>query len=289
LIQLSVIIVGFKNYQIVCDCLDSIGEHNDIGPQLEVILVDNSPDHEVYKAVIEKYLTVIAVKNKNKGFGAGNNVGAALAKGKYLLFLNPDTVLVEPVFKFALNRFESDEKLGMFGVRLVSETLSRNASFYLCNGGGLLRSIFIKFCNRFDLYIDGYMYIAGADMFVRHEDFNLCGRFDENIFMYYEEPDLTYRIRSIGRTTAYFGNKKIIHLEGGATPGSEFALRRRLESAIYYYKKYGVDVVDVFRRELRLNYLKLFVYRAFGFGSVDFLGRTIQLLKEFIRRIESGR
>lgn len=283
MIELSIIIVSFKNIEIVLECIDSISKYNDIGSQLEVILIDNSPNHEVYEATITKYTHIVAVKNENKGFGAGNNVGASLAKGKYLLFLNPDTILVEPIFKFAIDKFDSNKSIGMFGVMLINDQLKRNASFYLCSGGGLLRSLIIKMCNKLDFYIDGLMYVAGADMFVRHQDFNDCGKFDENIFMYYEEPDLTFRIRKIGKKTAYYKNKKIIHLEGGTTPDSNIALRRRLDSAIYYFTKHKMNAKKALKRELRLNLVKLFIYRLFK--NKNKIESTILILKEYINKI----
>ena len=126
-ISLSVIIVSYKQADIVLDCISSIYQYNDIGEQLEIILVDNSPTHNVYHAVVEEFATVHAIKNNNTGFGAGNNLGAAKATGEYILFLNPDTILVESIFKFAINKFEINSNLSMFGLKLVSKKLKRNA------------------------------------------------------------------------------------------------------------------------------------------------------------------
>jgi GT2 family glycosyltransferase len=280
----SIIIVSYKDEGIVIDCINSINAYNDIGAGLEIILVDNSPEHNVYNAVLNKFTEVKCVKNINNGFGAGNNLGASHAAGKYLLFLNPDTILVEPVLSFAITKFKQDDQLAMFGVKMVSKNLLRNASFYLIESGGLLRSIVAKLCNRWDLYLNGYMYIGGADMFVRKEDFIKCGKFDEKIFMYYEEPDLTIRLLSLGKRTAYFKRKKIIHLEGGTTKNSDVALRRRLDSAIYFNLKYSKNPRDMFLRELRLLYLKSAAYRLFGFGDGQKLKNNMDILTEYINR-----
>ena len=283
-IMLSIVIVGYKNTGITIDCIDSIYKHNDIGSQLEVILVDNSPNHNVYQAITNRFDSVIGVRNNNNGFGAGNNLGATKAQGDYLLFLNPDTILIEPVFGFAIKEFEKHQNLSMFGVKLVSKELTRNMSFYMMNNGGIISSLITKFTNFFDAYVDGLMYISGADMFVRHEDFIRCGKFDEKIFMYYEEPDLARRLRASGKKIAYYKNKKIIHLEGGTSSDSELTLRRRLDSAIYYNTKYNKNPKIVFLQELRLNYLKLIIFRFFGIGNINKLNFNIKILSEYVSR-----
>lgn len=283
-IVLSIIIVGYKEVEMVLECINSIYQFNDIGEKIEIILVDNSPEHNVYNAVKNKFSSVIGIKNINNGFGAGNNLGAARARGEYLLFLNPDTILVEPIFSFAINKFELNRRLGMFGVKMVSRDLTRNTSFYLMSGAGIINSLVAKLCNKLDIYLDKYMYVAGANMFVRKEDFLKCGQFDDKIFMYYEEPDLTNRLHAIGKYTAYFKNKKIIHLEGGTSVGSELAMRRRLDSIIYFNLKYSIDSKHVFLRELRLNRLKLFIYKLLGIRGANELSINIRVLAEYLRR-----
>ena len=281
-ISLSVIIVSYKQADIVLDCISSIYQYNDIGEQLEIILVDNSPTHNVYHAVVEEFATVHAIKNNNTGFGAGNNLGAAKATGEYILFLNPDTILVESIFKFAINKFEINSNLSMFGLKLVSKKLKRNASFYLMDGGGIFRNILIKLCNICDVYIDGFMYISGANLFIKRNDFIQCGQFDKNIFMYYEEPDLTMRLHELGKSTNYYNDKKIIHLEGGTSSDSELALRRRLDSALYFYRKIHKNPTKLFVRELRLDKLKYAIYKITGSNKITQTSININILSEYI-------
>jgi GT2 family glycosyltransferase len=286
-ITLSVIIVAYKNFEIVIDCLESIARFNDIGAQLEVIVVDNSPNAEVARAIDSRFPSVTTLPNKNNGFGEGNNAGAKIARGDFFLFLNPDTILVEPIFSFALKKFSENPKLSLFGVKLIDRNLQRNFSFYLLNGGGFLRSMFIKLANRLDLYIDGLMYIAGADMFVRRTDFFASGGFDEKIFMYYEEPDLTRRLRALGKKTGYFNDRKIIHLEGGTTADSELALRRRLDSAIYYCKKYSLNAESMLRRELRYERFKAFLSRINLVSREKQANAKIRVLSEYLASLQA--
>lgn len=281
-IELSVIIVTYKNLHIVVDCLDSIIRHNDIGKKLETIIVDNSPDDKIYTYVKCNYQDVTIIKNENKGFGEGNNVGAKNAQGDYLLFLNPDTILIKPVFRFAINQFKKDNRLAMFGVKLVNKDLKRNMSYYWIDKTGFIAAQTIKTFNTLDFFIEGCMFIAGADMFIRKEAFMQCGMFDENIFMYMEEADLTRRIRQLGFKTAYFHKMQIIHLEGQTTDDGTIALKRRLESTRYYCEKYKLNFIDRINSELRYSYFKLFIYKVLRMNNKALILRNnIAILKGF--------
>lgn len=283
-ILFSVVIVAYKSEVITLDCIRSIYRFNDIGSKLEVILVDNSPAHNVHDAVRKHFPETVCIKNVNNGFGGGNNVGAATAKGKYLLFLNPDTILIEPIFRFAIDRFENNSALAMFGVRMLSKELKKNTSFYLLQGGGIIRNFFEKLCNSIDLYIDGLMYVSGANIFIRTHDFVNIGGFDENIFMYYEEPDLTRRLHVNKRKTNYFKQKGIIHLEGGTSHDNKIALRRRLDSAIYYNEKYHQNPVRQFKREHRLLKIKLVICKITQQSKCPDILMHIGILKEYITK-----
>ena len=83
-ILFSVIIVSYKKLDILIDCLDSIYKYNDIGDKLEIIVVDNSPEDNIYNYIKSNYNDVRILKSENKGFGAGNNLGAKIARGEYL-------------------------------------------------------------------------------------------------------------------------------------------------------------------------------------------------------------
>lgn len=108
--RISVIIVAFKNGDILENALDKLYRYNDIGDDLEVIVVDNSPENEeVYDFVCRSdFQTCKYIKAQNKGFGAGNNLGVKEASGEILAFINPDVYLVEPIFKDVYSFFQDD-------------------------------------------------------------------------------------------------------------------------------------------------------------------------------------
>lgn len=259
-IILSIIIVSHKNLEVLKNCLDSIYLYNDIGENLEIIVVDNSPEDDIYHYIKNNYSDIIILRIENKGFGAANNVGAKIAKGKYLLFLNPDTILIEPIFKFAINQFEEDDKLSMFGLKLLNENRRRNLSFGFIDKMSIISMILIRIFNKFNIYIDGQMFISGADMFVRRRDFINIGLFDENIFMYKEEADLAKRLKANGGKTRYFKSKSLIHLEGKTTNDSEAATLRKIESLKYFCEKYNLNFQRRFQQNLRYQYFKYFFY-----------------------------
>ena len=247
-IELSVIIVSYKNYSVLRDCLSSIEKFNDIGTTLEVIVVEQSPQRDVYESLSREFPWVHTVRHENRGFGAGNNAGVEVSKGKYLLFLNPDTTLLEPVFRFAVERFESNSKLGLFGVRLVDNDGNRNQSFYFKRPFGLLRgSVLYRACDKFNIFIPKAMYITGADMFMRADAFKEIGGFDERMFMYFEETYLCERLEAIDMRVAYFPEKRIVHLEGQSSVNIN-VFKRRLDSLEILCEDLKLDYCKILRR-----------------------------------------
>lgn len=90
--------------------------------------------------VTNNYKNVKILKNENKGFGQGNNIGFIASRGEFILFLNPDTILIEPIFSFAINCFESEPKLGLFGLKLINMSIAFHLSHLCGEMSQLLRS-----------------------------------------------------------------------------------------------------------------------------------------------------
>ncbi len=261
-VLMSVVIVSYKNRQVLVDCLHSIRDFNDIGNALEVIVVEQSPTDEIYDYLVAHHPEVHTIRAENRGFGAGNNRGAEAARGKYLLFLNPDTLLVEPIFRFACDKFEREEKTGLFGVRLLNADHSKGSSFESVVPFGFLRKLRLKFFEMRDTFLPSCMYIQGADLFVRRELFFEIGCFDEEIFMYCEETDLCTRVRRAGYNLAYESDLAIIHLQGAcSSTNREGTFERQLKAFTYVSQKFGRDPVPYFRSELRLKKCKRLVYK----------------------------
>ena len=255
-IQFSVIIVSYKNYKVIEECLKSIDKFNDIGEKLEVIIVEQSESKEMLDKIknIKTNTKVSVYEHENKGFGSGNNFGFSKSHGTYLLFLNPDTILVEPIFQFAINKL-SDNQIGLFGVHLTDREGKDNLSYNEKINFGAKHLIANRiFKNR--VFNGKTMYPNGADLFVRTNVFSECGKFDENIFMYGEETDVSNRILEKGYTVCYFSEKRIIHLEGQST-NSSGVYNKLCDSFIYVSKKFNVNYKKYFYSEWAYYRLKL--------------------------------
>ena len=253
--QVSVVIVAYKNWKVLRDCLESLSQYNDIGSELEVIIVDNSPKSEKVYNKIEGNWTfeITYIESENYGFGAGNNTGAEVAKGKYLAFINPDIIFIKPIFNTVISEFESDENLVLFGGQLLKTDGSINSSFKYDFRYSFFDKQLIKIWNRFGWFDFHKMYIEGADIFIRADVFRTIGGFDENIFMYYEEADILRRIRS--KNPKYWAkfvpNIQLIHLENGSTPNSDFATNIEIDSCLYFAKKYSLNAIKKLKADMR--------------------------------------
>lgn len=236
--KLSVIIVAYKSADYIADCLQSIRKHNDLGEDLEVVVVDNSPEGDKTGEVVQTlHPEVRYIKNlKNGGFGAGNNLGIRESRGEYALLLNPDTEIIEPVFKWACDTFDRNQDIGLFGVRLVDKQLRPVQSFcFLPDQYNLFNSFFpiSEWRNTINLP-PRRLFTVGADLFVRRSVLSEVGLLDENMFLYFEECDLFYRAHQHGYQLRYFPGKKIVHLEGKSSSDMSRAKYRYYFSSLQY-------------------------------------------------------
>ena len=265
--KLSIIIVSYKNMDLLKSCLDSLYSFNDIGVSLEIIVSDNSPDMKVYDFVKEKYHRVKIVHNyKNGGFGYGNNRGYELCTGEYLLFLNPDTYLIEPIFKDCIEKFEDDKELAAFGLKLVKPNMEKNFSYGLLDGSGIIDWIRLLNYWQKDKFLEGEMFTSGANLFIRRDVFENIGRFDENLFMYFEESDILHRIKKLNSKyrMRYFNDRMIVHLEGATQRDDDNAAinsyKRQLDSFKYYCEKHKLPLKKHLKKDIRLFRIRLLKY-----------------------------
>ena len=276
----SIIIVSYNNLQVICDSLNSIEKHNDIGERLQVIVVEQSPTDTIYDYLRSNYPWITLLRNENKGFGAGNNAGAAVAEAPYLLFLNPDTILLEPICDYAIKKFQENPGLGLFGVQLLDGEHRKNTSFMMKIPYGTWNQFVYKVRNKFGWFDSGRMYIQGADLFVRRDAFEKGGRFDEALFMYCEETDLCTRISKAGYSVEYDPSKRIVHLEGKSTEGEYASLfRKQIESFRYVCEKHSMPFAKAVRSEYRLQKMKLLLYKACRRSKADTQKQLVDTIK----------
>lgn len=275
--KLGIIIVAYNNIIDVDNCVNSILRTNEIGKNLEIIIVDNSPSDDLYNFIKTKYDSIKIIKNTNKGFGEGNNKGVENTDAEYLLFLNPDTIVSDDLYKYTFKKFSDNIKLGMFGVQLIDNNGKKNQSFNYIKQNLLTLST-AKIRNKFGLFNNKKMFISGANIFIRRKVFDQIGRFDEQIFMYYEEKDLTLRMRNTKYKLGFFNDINIVHLEGRS---SENIKRNEImfKSQKYYCNKHNISLTKEVKSEICYLKIKKLVY-IFSGKKRMILNRKIKFLEE---------
>lgn len=249
--MLSIVIVSYNCLDILKRCLDSIFQFNDIGEELEVIVVDNSDNFETVECLKVTYRDVVCIKNINRGFGEANNVGAKVASGEYLLFLNPDTLIISPFFSRILKEFEIKKRL-CFGVQLLDKKQNRTTSFGLIHPLGFKGVFLGKLFQFFNIFVPSKMFISGADIFIKKQLFFDINMFDESVFMYFEESDLFIRLLSKKIKGSFLKKYKIVHLEGGASSGDNLKkYQMQIHSYISVCNKNGINLKKQLLKELR--------------------------------------
>jgi GT2 family glycosyltransferase len=234
--KLSVVIVNYNVAYFLEQCLRSVYKAM-AGINAEVFVVDNHSVDNSVRMVREKFPQVKLIANlENTGFSKANNQALALAKGEYVLLLNPDTVVEEDTFSTCIAFMDAHPEAGACGVRLIDGKgnylpeskrglPTPEVAFYKIFG---LSSLFPR-SKRFGKYHLGYLskdetnaieVLSGAFMFMRKKALDEAGFLDEAFFMYGEDIDLSYRIRQAGYEIYYHPETRIIHYRGESTKKS---------------------------------------------------------------------
>ena len=255
--DISIVIVNYNVRDFLNKCLNSINA-SQTNLKIQTIVVDNhSTDGSI------NYLRNIYQKaefyelNENLGFSKANNVGFTKAKGKYVLILNPDTILSTDTLQVMYEYMEKNQEVWISGCKI----LNPDGSFQLpCRRGfptpwvafsklfGLQTifpksKLFARYNQTFrsvdeTYYIDALM---GAFMFARTDKLKQIKGFDEDYFMYGEDLDLCYRTVQSGGKVAYVHSTSIVHFKGESTKRSSINDIKHFYEAmqIFVKKHYG--------------------------------------------------
>ncbi len=247
--QLSVIIVNYNVRYFLEQCLLSV-QAALRGIDGEIIVVDNISPDDSCAMVKEKFPKVILIENKeNVGFSKANNQGVAIAKGKYVLILNPDTVVAEDTFAKILSFAEKKKNLGILGVKLVDGTgnflpeskrglptpkVAFNKMFGISNPTkGKYYATHLKEDETGTIDI-----LVGAFMLIEREKYNEIGGFDEEYFMFGEDIDISYKMLKKGYKNYYYPNTQILHYKGESTAKNAKYLGNFYGAMRIFYKKH---------------------------------------------------
>lgn len=288
---LSIIIVTYNSEHDIYDCLQSVWHNNDLScEELEVIVVDNSPESEpMFCRLRELYGDdIILIKNThNGGYGQGNNVGLRRATAPVCMIMNPDVRMMEPVFKSAVDAFKKDQELCLYGMKqMLDETRPSRRSFtctYMMNG--YAHTLLTIVGNMTDIFLPRWMYFHGSCFFVNREKFQTVGLFDESVFMYGEEDDIRFRLyKRYGSHAKYNKRLHYIHPIHLRKPDLEYQ-KKLIDMAIMLNEKKGYSKQKTIRGRMQNLNMLLFmehVRKLVGKGNqtqIDFLRQRKQYLK----------
>lgn len=283
MIKLSVIIVSYQSDAVILDCLDSIQRFNDLGKELEVVVVDNFQNSNLsnlIESIDYGFLLNYKLADDNRGFGAGNNMGVNIASGEVMLFLNPDTILIENIFADVYEAIHSNSHL-IYGFSLIDKLGRLNNSYsffydsYIIYHALAVMKMF-NYCYPIKKkWTNKYLWPWGAAFAINKEVFVSAGCFDENIFLCNEEPDLMQRIP---QRHVYISDHKIIHLEGSGDVVSEYRYYNSLISFDYYMKKYNISFLNRFLWDI---YIKLKCWRINHFSNTESERNYVKAYRRF--------
>lgn len=285
--DLSILIVNYNTCKLTLDCLQSVFASN-TSYTFEVIVIDNhSIDSSVESISVEYPQVTLIANDDNTGFAKANNQGMEIAKGRYILLLNSDTIIREDTLQTMILFMDENPTIGASGCKVIlpDGTLDKackrgfptpSASFYYAFGLSRLFPDRPKY-NQYQLgHLDPDQEypvdcLVGAFMMVRRETMEQVGGLDETFFMYGEDIDWCYRIKQAGWGIYYYPRTTIIHYKGGSA-------RRRPTRIIYEFHR---AMVVFHHKHYKDQYF-------WGINGVIYMGiglkLTIALLKNKLTR-----
>lgn len=265
--DISVCIVSWNTRELLYNCIDSIQKMTS-GVSYEIIVVDNNSADGSAKMVKQQFPQCKLIESKNNnGFAKGNNLGLRIAKGKYIFFINPDTVLVTNALYGMFHFMESNKDVGAVGAKLLNQggsiqftcartfpTLFNQFCYFMMLNllfpkSKLFSTIEMNYWDHRDSReIDC---LSGACIFASKNIINKLHGFDEKFFMYAEDMDLCYRIKREGWKLYYLASEEIYHLEGASSekqPQKYFsAIAMRESNYLFFAKHYGKMHAQIYK------------------------------------------
>lgn len=257
--DLSIVIVSYNTKELLMDCINSV-KKNAKGINYEMLVVDNASKDG--SSDVAARLGAKVIRNKeNKGFAAGNNQGARASKGRYILFLNSDTIVKSPIFAPLISWMDDNEDVGAASCALKNEdgslqatggyfpTLLRVFSWMTIQDLPFVDSIIKPFHplhskSFFSKGEDFYKkrreldWVTGAFVLVRSKALKKVGGWDEKYFMYVEEVDLCFKIKKLGYKVWYLPKWEITHLGGKSSETKGSHLTMEFNGIKRFYKKF---------------------------------------------------
>jgi len=265
-LDVSVIIVNWNTRDILRNCLKSVYEQAG-GINFEVVVIDNASTDGSAEIVKKDFPQVILIENsENRGFAAANNQGLAVAKGRYALLLNSDTIVQDNAVARTVVFADAHPEAAVVGCRVLNPDKTVQPTCFMFPS---LLNLFLSSSYLYKLFPRDRFFgrgpmswwdrgdtrdvdvVTGCFMLVRREAIEQVGMMDEQFFMYCEETDWCYRFKQAGWKILYTPAAEIIHVGGASTarmPG-EMLLQLR-GSKLIFLKKHRGRVVHLIAKLL---------------------------------------
>ena len=257
--ELSIIVISYNTAKITLNCLNSIIKSIDNIINYEIIVIDNASTDSSQSQISKLKSQTLRIGGQNHnlnlktifntlnlGFARANNQGVKIAKGKYILFLNSDIIVLDDAIAKLLNYFKQNENpIDFIGGKLFEKDgktpqpscgpfyslpVIFGALFLKGDHWGLTRSSPDK--------IKKVDWVSGACILTTKEKFNKIQGFDEKIFMYMDEIDLLFRAKKAQMQTLFYPQAQFIHLASASSGGKTYPILQVYRGFIYFYKKH---------------------------------------------------
>lgn len=247
--DLSIIIISYNTKYLLRRCLTSIESSLGSSSSLswEAIVVDNNSHDGTVQMIKREFPFVGMIVNKeNVGYGRANNQAAEVAKGKYVLFLNSDTRVLNSGIEKLLD-FAKEGGDSIFGGKLFNPDGSSQPS---CGYFYSLPIVFLSLFLKGDqLHITRFSpknftktdWVSGACLLIKKDVFRRLGGFDEQIFMYMDEVDLCYRAKKISLGVFFYPHAHFIHVGSASSADRRIPYVNLFSGLLYFYQKHWPD------------------------------------------------
>lgn len=270
LMDVSIIIVNWNTRDILRDCLESVYEQTkDIS--YEVIVIDNASSDDSVQMIKSKFPQVILIENaENRGFASANNQGIQIAKGRYCLLLNSDTIVLDGAIQKTLAFADQHPEAAVVGCKVLNSDRSLQPTCFMFPS---LLNLFLSATYLYKIFHHSRFFgreqmtwwdrndvsevdvVTGCFMLVRNKAIEQVGLMDESFFMYAEETDWCYRYIQSGWKNIFYPDAAIIHLGGQSSKIVKVKMLNQLRKSVLQFMKKHYSGI-----QFRLGALLMFIF-----------------------------
>ncbi len=257
--EVSIVIVNWNTRDLLRDCLASIiRETRQIS--YEIIVVDNASGDGSASMCRQEFPHVILVESDtNRGFAGANNMGMRVASGRYVLLLNPDTIILDDAIGRCIAYAHQHTDIGVLGCKVLEKDGQlQRTGFAFPSAWTLFLSLsgLSRLFPRSPVFskpqlgwwdrdsIEDLDVVSGMFMLVRRDAIEQVGMMDESYFVYAEEADWCFRFAKAGWRRVFYPDAEIIHVDGGGKSTSQVNVRMLVQlqksMMIYFRKNLGI-------------------------------------------------